>query len=87
VPLQIWWSSRDTTVTDQTRESGLLYRDIMRLNPFAAVTQFIGTWAHTTEMKSHGYLPLALSRFGLLPPRAAPPVNRDREHHSEKVLV
>jgi hypothetical protein len=87
VPLQIWWSSRDTTVTDQTRESGLLYRDIMRLNPFAPVTQFVGTWAHTTEMKSHGYLPFALSRFGLLPPRAAPPANRDREHPSEKVLV
>ena len=87
VPLQIWWSSRDTTVTDQTRESGLLYRDIMRLNPFAPVTQFVGSWAHTTEMKSHGYLPFALSRFGLLPPRAAPPANRDREHPSEKVLV
>jgi hypothetical protein len=87
VPLQIWWSSRDTTVTDQTRESGLLYRDIMRLNPFAPVTQFVGTWAHTTEMKSHGYLPFALSRFGLLPSRGAPPANRDREHPSEKVLV
>ena len=24
VPLQIWWSSRDTTVIDQTRESGHL---------------------------------------------------------------
>jgi pimeloyl-ACP methyl ester carboxylesterase len=87
VPLQIWWSSRDTTVTDQTRESGLLYRDIMRLNPFAPVRQFVGTWAHTTEMKSHGYLPFALSRFGLLPTRAAPPSNSDREHPSEKVLV
>jgi hypothetical protein len=59
----------------------------MRLNPFAPVTQFVGTWAHTTEMKAHGYLPYALSRFGLLPPRAAPPSNRDREHPSEKVLV
>src|SRR6476620_4898479 len=87
VPLQIWRSSRDTTVTDQTRESGLLYRDIMRLNPFAPVTQFVGTWAHTTEMESHGYLPFALSKFGLLPPRAASPANWDRTHPSEKVLV
>jgi hypothetical protein len=87
VRLQIWWSSRDTIVTDQTRESGLLYRDIMRINPFAPVTQFVGTWAHTTEMKSHGYLPYALSRFGLLPPRTAPPSNSRQGHPSEQVLV
>ncbi|MGZ4300067.1 MAG: alpha/beta hydrolase family protein [Gaiellaceae bacterium] len=79
VPLQIWWSTRDTTVTDQDQESGLLYRDIKRLNPSAPVTRFIGTWAHTTEMKAHGYLPYALSRFGLLPPRAAPPANKERD--------
>jgi pimeloyl-ACP methyl ester carboxylesterase len=87
VPLQIWWSTSDTTVKDENRESGLLYRDIMHLNPFAPVTQFVGTWAHTTEMKAHGYLPFALSRFGLLPPRAAPPANRDREHPSERFLA
>jgi pimeloyl-ACP methyl ester carboxylesterase len=86
VPLQIWWSTRDTIVTDQARESGLLYRDIKRLNPTAPVTQFVGTWAHTTEMKAHGYLPFALSRFGLLPPRAAPPANKDRDHTSDKLL-
>jgi len=79
VPLQIWWSTRDTTVTDQDQESGLLYRDIKRLNPSAPVTRFIGTWAHTTEMKAHGYLPYALFRFGLLPPRAAPPANKERD--------
>src|SRR5580765_3466254 len=87
VSLQIWWSTRDTTVTDQTQESGLLYRDIKRINPSAPVTQFVGTWAHTTEMKAHGYLPYALSRFGLLPPRAAPPANNDRDMPSEKFLV
>jgi poly(3-hydroxybutyrate) depolymerase len=73
VPLQIWWSTRDHTVSDQRAESGLLYRTIKRLNPQAPVSQFVGTWAHTTEMKSYGYLPYALSRFGLMPPRAAPP--------------
>ena len=73
VPLQIWWSRRDRIVTDQRDESGLLYRTIKRLNPIAPVRQFVGEWAHTTEMKSHGYLPYALSRFGLLGPRAAPP--------------
>jgi poly(3-hydroxybutyrate) depolymerase len=73
VPLQIWWSTRDRTVTDQRDESGLLYRTIKRLNPQAHVSEFVGRWAHTTEMKSRGYLPYALSRFGLMPPRAAPP--------------
>ena len=73
VPLQVWWSTRDRTVTDEEHESGLLYRDIERLNPDAPVSQFVGTWSHTSEMKAHGYLPYALSRFGLMPRRAAPP--------------
>jgi len=73
VPLQIWWSTRDLTVTHQRQESGLLYRLIKRLNPEAPVTEFVGIWAHTSEMKSHGYLPYALSRFGLMPWRPGPP--------------
>jgi poly(3-hydroxybutyrate) depolymerase len=73
VPLQIWWSTRDRIVTDERDESGLLYRQIKRLNPDAPVTEFVGDWAHTTEMKAHGYLPYALSRFGLMPPRPGPP--------------
>ena len=72
VPLQIWWSTRDRTVTDEQGESGLLYRLIERLNPNAPVSEFVGAWAHTTEMKAHGYLPYALSRFGLMPPRPGP---------------
>ena len=79
VPLQIWWSTRDMTVSDQKRESGLLYRDIRRFNPEAPVSEFVGAWAHTTEMRAHGYLPYALSRFGLMPPRSAPPKRRDHE--------
>ena len=73
VPLQIWWSYRDQVVTDQWDESGLLYRMIKHLNPSAAVSEFVGAWAHTTEMKPYGYLPYSLSRFGLMPPRAGPP--------------
>lgn len=78
VPLQIWWSTRDRVVTNQRDESGLLYRLIKRINPRAPVDEFVGAWAHTTEMKSHGYLPYALSRFGLIPPRAAPPVSSSK---------
>jgi hypothetical protein len=73
VPLQIWWSTRDRVVTNERDESGLLYRLIKHLNADAPVTQFVGIWAHTTEMKAHGYLPYALSRFGLFPPRPGPP--------------
>ncbi len=78
VPLQIWWSTQDRTVTDQNQESGLLYRDIKRFNPKAPVSEFVGGWAHTTEMAAHGYLPYALSRFGLMPPGAAPPAHSDQ---------
>jgi poly(3-hydroxybutyrate) depolymerase len=75
VPLQIWWSTRDSIVVDQAQESGRLYREIKRINPDAPVTQFVGAWSHTSEMHAHGYLPYALSRFGLLPyqPAAPPP--------------
>jgi poly(3-hydroxybutyrate) depolymerase len=73
VPLQIWWSTQDRIVTDQEHESGLLCRDVKRLNPAARVSQFVGRWAHTSEMAAHGYLPYSLSRFGLMPPRPLPP--------------
>jgi poly(3-hydroxybutyrate) depolymerase len=80
VPLQIWWSTRDRTVSDQKQESGLLYRDIKRINRAAPVSEFVGAWGHTTEITSNGYLPYALSRFGLMPPRPAPPA---LVHHHE----
>src|SRR5256886_321670 len=86
VPLQIWWSTRDMTVSDQYHESGLLYRHIKRLNSSAPVSEFVGGWAHTTEMTAHGYLPYALSRFGLMPPRAAPP-SRNHQDSPDEVLV
>ena len=58
VPLQIWWSIRDRTVTDGEHESGLLYREIKRFNRAAPVDEFVGAWSHTSEMKAHGYLPV-----------------------------
>lgn len=68
VPLQIWWSRLDRVVTDQAQESGLLYRDIKRINPAARVRQFVGTWWHAAEMRAGARLPFALAQFGLLPP-------------------
>jgi pimeloyl-ACP methyl ester carboxylesterase len=66
LPLQIWWSTQDHVVTDQVRESGLLYRTIRKLNPAAPVLQFVGTWQHSAEMRR--VLPKALALFGLMPP-------------------
>ena len=40
---------------------------IMKLNPSAPVTQFVGTWAHTAEMRATGRMPIALAQMGLLP--------------------
>ena len=67
VPLQLWWSRRDRIVSDQAKESGRLYREIMRINPEAPVIEFIGTWKHTAEMRATTRLPFALHLFGLLP--------------------
>ncbi len=74
VPLQLWWSTRDAIVVDQARQSGLLYRRILAFHPRASVRAFVGTWAHTAEMRWFRRLPLALRLFHLLPPRTAPRV-------------
>jgi poly(3-hydroxybutyrate) depolymerase len=60
VPLDIWWSRRDRIVVGQNRESGRLYRAIIRANPRAPVEQFVGNWAHSHEMHPLARLPLAL---------------------------
>lgn len=67
VPLQIWWSYNDKIVVDQEQESGLLYREIKKLNHDAPVVEVVGYWAHTAEMTAWRRLPIALGRFGLLP--------------------
>jgi poly(3-hydroxybutyrate) depolymerase len=71
VPLQIWWSRSDRVVVDQAHQSELLYREIKRLNPDARVREFVGTWAHTEEMKATTRLPIALGLFRLVPSWAA----------------
>ncbi len=73
VPLQLWWSTRDRIVVDQARQSGLLYRSIMKLRPRAPVHAFVGTWRHTAEMRWNRRLPLALELFGLLRSRLPQP--------------
>jgi pimeloyl-ACP methyl ester carboxylesterase len=67
VPLQIWWSHRDRIVTDQKHQSGVLFRELRRLNACAPVSAYAGAWEHSKEMKADQLLPIALAGFGLLP--------------------
>ncbi|HZB74600.1 MAG TPA: hypothetical protein VE526_00145 [Solirubrobacteraceae bacterium] len=66
VPLQMFWSTADEVVLDQTHNSAALFRRIKELNPAAPVTGVAGTWSHSAGMAVN--LPGALRRFGLLPP-------------------
>jgi poly(3-hydroxybutyrate) depolymerase len=67
VPIQIWWSTKDRVVADQNEESGLLYREIRRINPRAPVVQVVGTWTHSVEFQAGRRLAVALSAFSLVP--------------------
>jgi poly(3-hydroxybutyrate) depolymerase len=67
VPLQIWWSTHDRIVSDQTHQSGALFTELRRIDPCAPVSQYVGTWEHSKEMRAKALLPVALIRFGLLP--------------------
>jgi hypothetical protein len=75
VPLQIWWSRSDRIVVDQAGESGKLYEAILRANPAAAVTETVGTWAHSCELGRA--LPIVLAKWDItvapIPPNAAAP--------------
>ena len=47
VPLELWWSRCDQVVVAQaTRQSGLLYRSIKRLNPAAPVREVVTSYRH-----------------------------------------
>ncbi|MGZ4353735.1 MAG: alpha/beta hydrolase family protein [Gaiellaceae bacterium] len=67
VPLQVWWSGRDAIVKDQVHQSAKLVRAVRRINPCAPVVAYAGRWEHSREMRASELLPVALSRFGLLP--------------------
>jgi dipeptidyl aminopeptidase/acylaminoacyl peptidase len=67
VPLQIWWSTKDRIVIDQAHQSGALFRALRRFDVNAPVSEFVGSWRHSHEMRSTELLPVALERLGLLP--------------------
>jgi poly(3-hydroxybutyrate) depolymerase len=65
VPLAIWWSLADRVIPGERGQSGLLYREIERLNPKAPVVQVVGHWRHCHEMRWYSGLPRALAFLGL----------------------
>ena len=72
VPLQIWWSRKDRIVTNQASQSGALFTTLRRLNPHAPISEYVGSWAHSTEMRYTALLPIALAGFDLLPAQSVP---------------
>jgi len=68
VPLELWWSTKDRIVTDQSRQSGALFTRLTQLNPTASVAAFVGTWRHSAEMHARTRLPAVVAWLGLLPP-------------------
>ena len=52
---------------DQEHQSQALYDELRRLDRCAPVTAYVGSWAHSQEMRASELLPIALSGFGLLP--------------------
>jgi pimeloyl-ACP methyl ester carboxylesterase len=67
VPLQLWWSHRDSVVTDQAVETGAFYDRLVALAPSAPVQEVVGYWEHAHEMHPETQLPAALACSGLVP--------------------
>jgi len=78
VPLELYWSSRDRIIRDQSVETNELALAIGRDDAHEQLWDFHGDWSHTAEMRSDRRLPRALARFGLVPWRDAPSVPATR---------
>jgi acetyl esterase/lipase len=68
IPLQLWWSHRDSVITDQAAETAVFYRRLVGIAPAAPVQQIVGYWEHAHEMHPGTQLPAALACFGLVDP-------------------
>ena len=67
VPLQIWWSHRDSVITDQEQETGAFSARVRAVAPTAPMQEIVGFWEHAHEMHPGTQLPAALACLGLLP--------------------
>jgi hypothetical protein len=68
VPVQLWWSHRDSVITDQVDETGAFYERLVALKPGGPVQEIVGYWEHAREMHPETQLPAALACFGLISP-------------------
>ncbi|MDX6485421.1 MAG: polyhydroxybutyrate depolymerase [Gaiellaceae bacterium] len=66
IPTQLWWSHRDSVVTDQTVETAAFFDRVVALAPSAPVQEVVGYWEHAREMHPETQLPAALACFGLV---------------------
>lgn len=69
IPLQLWWSHRDSVVTDQPHQTEAFYRRLLAVAPNAPVQEIVGYWEHAHEMHPSTQLPAALACFHLIPAR------------------
>jgi len=67
IPLQLWWSRRDSVITDQAAETAVFYRRLVGIAPAAPVQQIVGYWStHTRCIRDAATA--ALACFGLVDP-------------------
>jgi poly(3-hydroxybutyrate) depolymerase len=66
IPIQLWWSHRDSVITDQAAETAVFYDRIVALRPEAPVQEIVGYWEHAREFHPGTQLPAALACFGLI---------------------
>jgi pimeloyl-ACP methyl ester carboxylesterase len=66
VPIQLWWSHRDSIIANQPEDTGAFYRRLVAIAPAAPVQQIVGYWAHAHAMHPETQLPAALACFGLI---------------------
>jgi dipeptidyl aminopeptidase/acylaminoacyl peptidase len=65
--LQLWWSTADQIVVDQSHQSELLFERVKAAHPRAPLEAVVGRWRHSAEMRATTQLPRAVEWLGLLP--------------------
>ena len=68
VPIQLWWSYRDSIIANQPQDTGAFYKRFVALAPRAPVQEVVGYWEHARAMHPETQLPAALACFGLVSP-------------------
>jgi poly(3-hydroxybutyrate) depolymerase len=69
VPLQLWWSRRDSVVTDQVHQTRAFDRRLLSVAPDAPVHEVVGYWEHAHEFHPQTQLRAVLACFRLVPAR------------------